>query len=162
MEYDLGVIQFKDHTETLNHTNVTDHRNEVYPWIFLLELQTDVMKWALCRIKQYQFTDTDLGQLSAKFTPDTAGSSGDKNSLIAIFRCDFPHVDFDFLAPQKIFNTDGTDELMKRTIDIRLTDGGSDQSLHANALTIFKKAVLFFFDGIVAGEKNALYTGLLN
>ena len=51
MEYDLRMIQFKDHTETLNNTNVTDNRYEVYPRIFLLELQTDVMKRTLGRIK---------------------------------------------------------------------------------------------------------------
>ena len=51
MKYNLRMIQFKDHTETLNNTNVTNNRYKVYPGIFLLKLQTDVMKGTLRRIK---------------------------------------------------------------------------------------------------------------
>ena len=162
MEYDLGMVKLKDHTETLDYTNVTDHRHEVYTGIFLLELQTDVVEGALGGIEQDEFAHTDPRQLPAELAADTAGSTGDKDGLIAIFRCDLTHVDLDLLTSQKVLDTDGTDKLVEKTVDIRLADGRGNQSLHANALAIFEKAVLLFLYGVVTGKKYALDTVLFN
>ena len=52
MEYNLWMIQFKNHTYTLLDTNVTNDGDKIDIRIFLLKLQTDIMKGSFSRIKQ--------------------------------------------------------------------------------------------------------------
>ena len=53
MKYDLWMVQIENHTYALFHTNITNDRDKIDVRIFLLKLQTDVMKGTLGRIKQY-------------------------------------------------------------------------------------------------------------
>ena len=156
VEDDLRVPRAEREVEPLGVPHVADDGHEVEVFVFVFQLEANVVHRRLGIVVEHEFLDAEAGELAHELRADGAGGAGHHHDLVFEIGLDLVERDHDLFAAQQVFDLDGARMEQRLPVD-HLIDVGHDERLDVVARAVRNQAVDLLPRIGVAREEDGLH-----